>query len=382
MASIDVTILGAGAFGLGIAWACARRGARVRVVDPGGVGAGASGGVVGALAPHVPEAWNEKKAFQFESLDMGEAFWGEVAEVSGLSPGYARTGRLQPLADAAAVSLAQARAGTARALWQGRYAWEVIAAEGAPWEPQSASGMLVRDDLTARIHPRRACAALAGAIRARGGEIVETAEMQGVVVHATGWQGFDALNTAFGRQVGVGVKGQAALLSYAAPDAPQLFADALHIVPHEDGTVAIGSTTERDFDDPASTDAQLDAVIARARAAFPVLSEAPVIARWAGVRPRARSRAPMLGEHPLHPGQFIANGGFKIGFGMAPKVAEVMADLVLEGRDAIPASFKPGASLPPGQEEAIPRRPDGPQDGQEGASPLGLRPHPRSLRAQ
>ena len=35
-------------------------------------------------------------------------------------------------------------------------------------------------------------------------------------------------------------------------------------------------------------------------------------------------------------GHFIANGGFKIGFGVAPLVAQVMADLVLEGRDRIP----------------------------------------------
>jgi len=75
MASIDVTVFGAGAFGLSVAWCCARRGARVRVVDPGGVGAGASGGIVGALAPHVPEQWNEKKAFQLDSLLMADAFW-------------------------------------------------------------------------------------------------------------------------------------------------------------------------------------------------------------------------------------------------------------------------------------------------------------------
>ena len=78
---------------------------------------------------------------------------------------------------------------------------------------------------------------------------------------------------------------------------------------------------------------------------MPILHGAPVVARWAGVRPRAKSRAPMLGAHPLHPGQFIANGGFKIGFGMAPKVAQVMADLVLEGRCAIPDGFRPEASL-------------------------------------
>ncbi|MEL6841534.1 MAG: FAD-dependent oxidoreductase, partial [Pseudomonadota bacterium] len=76
-------------------------------------------------------------------------------------------------------------------------------------------------------------------------------------------------------------------------------------------------------------------------AAFPVLAGAEVIERWAGVRPRAKSRAPVLGAHPQRPGQFIANGGFKIGFGMAPKVGEVMADLVLDGRDTIPDGFRP-----------------------------------------
>ncbi|MGB5066218.1 MAG: FAD-dependent oxidoreductase, partial [Albidovulum sp.] len=64
------------------------------------------------------------------------------------------------------------------------------------------------------------------------------------------------------------------------------------------------------------------------------------IERWAGVRPRAKTRAPMLGGWPGRPGHFIANGGFKIGFGMAPKVAAVMADLVLEGHDRIPDGFR------------------------------------------
>jgi glycine/D-amino acid oxidase-like deaminating enzyme len=37
---------------------------------------------------------------------------------------------------------------------------------------------------------------------------------------------------------------------------------------------------------------------------------------------------------------FIANGGFKIGFGMALGVAEVMADLVVDGIDRIPDDFR------------------------------------------
>ncbi len=344
---VDVTVRGAGVFGLSIAWVCARRGARVQVIDPYGPGAGASGGLVGALAPHVPENWNAKKAFQFDSLILAEPFWTEVEATGGVSSGYGRTGRLQPIADDRALELARDREVTAAELWQGKARWQVRPeTELAPWAPPSATGYLIHDTLSARMHPRRACAALAAALRTLGVDILIEGADRGQVIHATGATGLAELNTHFGKTVGGAIKGQAALLRFdAGADVPQIFADAVHIVPHADGTLAIGSTSEREFEDPTDTDAQLDTVIERALAAMPVLHGATVIERWAGLRPRAKSRAPMLGAHPLHPGQFIANGGFKIGFGMAPKVAEVMADLMLEERDTIPGDFRPEVSL-------------------------------------
>ena len=333
MATVDITIMGAGIFGLSVGYACAKRGAKVRVIDPAGVAAGASGGLVGALAPHVPENWNDKKAFQFESLLMAEDFWREVSRISGDKTGYLRAGRLQPLNDDRALALAQERGKSASVLWRGKAVWEVIPARGIPWEPHSATGYLVRDTLSAHLHPRRATTALSRALVALGGEITNQHAPDGQVVWATGWQGLAEVG-------GVGVKGQAALLGIDMRGAPQLFADSLHIIPHLDGTVAIGSTSEREFDDPYATDGQLDDILARAVAAMPVLTGAPVLERWAGVRPRAKSRAPLLGHHPARKGEFIANGGFKIGFGMAPKVGEVMADLLLDGTDAIPDGFR------------------------------------------
>ena len=83
MARVDLTVRGAGIFGLSIAFAAARRGARVRVVEAAHVGAGSSGGIVGALSPHVPENWNEKKAFQFDSLLMAQDWWGAVEADAG-----------------------------------------------------------------------------------------------------------------------------------------------------------------------------------------------------------------------------------------------------------------------------------------------------------
>jgi glycine oxidase len=343
MAMADITIRGAGIFGLSIAWACLQKGATVRVIDPYGPGAGASGGIVGALAPHVPENWNAKKAFQFESLLMAQPFWAEVEATGGLTSGYGRTGRLQPIADDHMLSLAQARETTAQELWQGHATWRVIPTTGGAWEPHSPTGFLIHDTLTARMHPRQACAALVAALRDKGAEITIEGPDTGHVLHATGTTGLEELTRHHTRTVGNGVKGQGAVLGYAMPDAPQLFADTIHIVPHADGTTAIGSTSERDYDAPHTTDAQLNGVIARARLAVPALAKAKVVERWAGVRPRSRSRAPMLGAHPLYPGHFIANGGFKIGFGMAPKVGQVMADLMLDGADHIPPDFRPEA---------------------------------------
>ncbi|MCA0273269.1 MAG: FAD-binding oxidoreductase [Proteobacteria bacterium] len=349
MATADVTVMGAGIFGLAIAWECTRRGARVSVLERARIGSGSSGGIVGALAPHVPEQWNPKKQFQLESLLMAQDFWAGVRAAGGADPGYARTGRVQPVADAAALDLARARGLGAADLWRGEAVWEVVPVADDGWQPASASGFLIRDTLSARLHPRQAARALVAAIRARGGSVTEGVEVPtgaGPVVWATGAAGLSALGADLGRDVGGAVKGQAALFACPGFEAqPQLFVDGIHIVPHGDGTVAVGSTSERSFDAPDTVDARLDPVMAAARAACPALREAAVIERWAGLRPRAKSRAPMLGGWPGRQAQFIANGGFKIGFGMAPKVAAVMADLVLEGRDTIPAGFRVEDSL-------------------------------------
>jgi glycine/D-amino acid oxidase-like deaminating enzyme len=162
----------------------------------------------------------------------------------------------------------------------------------------------------------------------------------GRVLWATGVQGLADLGADLGRDMGNGVKGQAALLAADWRAAPQIFAEGLHVVPHADGTVAVGSTSERDFDAPQDTDGQLEALIDRVRALCPDLATAPVIERWAGVRPRSVTRSPILGAWPGRPDWLVLNGGFKIGFGMAPKLAELAARLILDAEDAVPKGFR------------------------------------------
>ena len=330
--AVDATVRGAGVMGLACAFALASRGARVRVIDPGGIGAGASGGVVGALSPHAPEGWDEGKALQLASLRMAEGFWAAVRDAGGAEPGYARTGRLMPVADEKGLEAARRREVAARELWGGAAEWRVEPVRGG-WGPVSGSGLWVRDTLAARVAPRRALAALAAAIRAQGGEVVQEGSEEGAVIDATGVAGLGG-----GR--GGGVKGQAALLRLPGVEGePQVYAGGIYVVPHADGTVAVGSTAEKEWGDPVATDDKLEAVLAKARALVPALGDAPVVERWAGVRPRAASGTLWLGPDPDRPGRFVANGGFRTGIGMAPLAAQFMADLVLEGRDAIPQAF-------------------------------------------
>ena len=340
----QITVMGAGIFGLTAAWVMARRGATVTVIERERIGAGSSGGIVGALAPHVPENWNTKKAFQLESLLMAEGFWADVSDLGGIDAGYARLGRVQPIADGPALDRARERAAGAEALWQGRADWRVMrVAETPGLTLGSPTGWAIHDTLSARLLPRAAAAALVAGLQRMGARFV-TGDIPPKdaqrVLWATGVQGLADLGTALGQTMGGAVKGQAALFDADHRAAPQLFVDGLHIVPHGDGTTAVGSTSERHFAHASHTDEQLETLIGRARAACPELADAPVIERWAGLRPRSPSRAPMLGEWPGRPGHYVLNGGFKIGFGMAPKLAHLAADLLLDGRDAVPEGFR------------------------------------------
>ena len=68
---------------------------------------------------------------------------------------------------------------------------------------------------------------------------------------------------------------------------------------------------------------------------------------WAGggaisarcLRPRAASRGPLIGAWPKRAGHYVANGGFKIGFGTAIETARLICDLALDGNDTIPTEF-------------------------------------------
>ncbi len=165
----------------------------------------------------------------------------------------------------------------------------------------------------------------------------------GHCIIAAGYRSFpmlQALGAPLAQPLGQPVKGQAALLKGDIdPTLPLLYLDGLYIVPHEGGLAAIGSTSEDRFDDPAATDDQLEELIGRARALAPVLRDAEVIERWAGLRPKAIDRDPMVGPHPDCPRIHALTGGFKVSFGLAHRLAEAAVAGVAGRPAGLPSSF-------------------------------------------
>ena len=350
----DVIVVGGGIWGLSCAYACAQRGQSVALFEAGKVGQGASGGLVGAMAPNVPESWNAMKQFQFDALSSAKEFWAGVDEISGLRSGYGRIGRLVPITSERDRVLAEERAINVVKFWQGKYQWSVMEKHPLILEPYAPYGV-THDTLSARMYPVHAVASLARACRLSGVEIFENRFVTGVksgitngdwgeafasaIILAGGTDGFALLDLHLGCVTGTGVKGQAALLGCDLGNAPQIYADGVYVIPHEGGVTAVGSTAEKIWDAPSAVDEKLEIVIERARAIFPALGCAPVLTRWAGVRPKARRRYPMLGPVPSLSGVFSAMGAYTIGFGIAHAVGDVLANFASGDTYDLPKNF-------------------------------------------
>ncbi|TCL74631.1 FAD-binding oxidoreductase [Rhizobium sp. BK251] len=367
--SIDLLIVGGGIMGLWAAVHAERAGLNTVLFDAAALGSGASGGLLGALMPHMPDRWSEKKQFQFEALVSLEAEIAALEAATGLSAGYRRSGRIVPLPKPHLRRIAEGHSRDAEAHWrhgERRFHWHLRdeAPVGEWVDPASGESGFVHDTLAARVAPRSLTAVLAAFLRnARHVRIVEGTEVlaldagQGIArtstgdirfgrcIVAAGYRSFpllDAMTPGLQVPLGQPVKGQAALLKAEVdPDLPVMFRDGLYIVPHEGGHVAVGSTSEDSFAEPFTTDERLDALVAAARALAPCLGHATVVERWAGLRPKAIDRDPMVGPHPDNPGLIALTGGFKVSFGLAHRLAAAAIGLARDEPDAValPRSF-------------------------------------------
>ncbi|MBA3039094.1 MAG: FAD-binding oxidoreductase [Alphaproteobacteria bacterium] len=343
-------IAGGGVMGLWAALKAERLGIDTLLVDAGRLAEGASGGLLGALMPHMPDKWNDKKQFQFDALLSLEDEVCALEAETGRSAGYRRSGRLIPLPKPHLRTIAERHEREALVNWRAgdrSFRWNAIDVSpfGPDWPTPEVKGAgLVHDTFAARVSPRGLTGMLVERLRrAKNVRIVEgcgVERIEGTMARLTdgtsiafghcivsaGHRSFpllEMLGPPLSRPLGQPVKGQAALMKGEIdPDLPLLYLDGLYIVPHEGGLAAIGSTSEDRFDEPFTTDGQIEDLIARARLLAPVLKSSEVVERWAGLRPKAIDRDPMVGPHPDNARVVALTGGFKVSFGMAHRLAE------------------------------------------------------------
>lgn len=367
--SVDLLIVGGGVMGLWASVKAERLGLKTLLIEQNRVGHGASGGLIGALMAHMPDKWSEKKQFQFDALVALEAEVAELEAATGLSAGYRRCGRIIPLPKPHLRDIALRHEQDAKINWSrdGRqFHWHVLDAPpvaGYLADTPMAGGF-VHDTLAGRMSPRSMGRALSGFLKtAKNVTVVEGVGVNsldpnlaqatlstgetvsfGHVIVSAGYQSFpllqQSLNLADAAPLGQPVKGQSALMKADIdPAMPVVFLGGLYVVPHDDGMVAIGSTSEENFAEPSTTDAQLDVLIDKVRQLVPALENAEVVERWAGLRPKAIDRDPMVGSLPDHPRLVALTGGFKVSFGLAHRLADAALSVVQGVEPELPKSF-------------------------------------------
>lgn len=362
--SYDLVVIGGGIFGLWVAKHAVDRGLRVMVAEKEHIGAGASGGLLGALMPYLPTGWKEKKQFQFDALSELPTLVKLLEEETGLSTGYGQVGRLMPIRTDHFVKTADDLAKASKEMWhQGGLAFDFAPHQDHRFEnwlsPDHAPLGYVLDTLAARVHPRNYLKVLAQYLESRatiqtgfafekfedgvasfnqGRETVST----GSLVLAQGYQTFSYLEQTHNIDIGTGIKGQAAHFELQVEAGmPVVYDDGVYIVPHDNGTCAVGSTAEKTWSNPTQPDLSVTDFIDKAFMICPRLKDARLIERWAGVRPKCYERESVIGQLFDDQPIYLATGGFKISFGLAHRLSEALVDEIVgrESRINLPSVF-------------------------------------------
>ncbi|MEJ8473837.1 NAD(P)/FAD-dependent oxidoreductase [Roseibium algae] len=364
----DLAIVGGGIFGLSIAYKALKAGLSVVLIERDKVGAGSSGGVLGALMPHMPARWNPKKEFQFQALHQLEAYARGLEAETGIATGYRRCGRILPLTTQDKLDHHMERAEEALERWNPAdtgFSYQVEpAGSRSDWlNGASAPFGIVYETLAARIAPRDYLAALAAYVREKG-RLIEGTRFEGYaedtgalsvsdatgqissdrLVLASGPAAFAQIEALTGQMIGRGEKGQALLLEGAGlEEKPAIYCDGLYVVPHDDGTVAVGSTSDRHYETTEVDPVRTQDLITRATAFCPALEGREVLTVWAGIRPRCSKRDALVGLLPGTDRTYVATGGYKISFGIAHLIADA---LVGELTGSVPQVPLPPSYLP------------------------------------
>ena len=341
-------IVGGGVIGCAIAHEVRKRGGSVLVLERQRVGAGASYGAGGMLAPQVeasgPGAFLE---LGLRSRDLFAEWQAELATPFDLD----LSGILRVAHTEKAAAELRRRAEWQRGLGLGaRLCDPGEVTDLCPGLAPALCGLWVPDG---QVSAHRLTLALASGAAQRGAVIRE-----GVVVTAVRTGGVDTSEgrmtagqvvVAAGAWTGLltgspvrPVKGQRLLLSQSGNGVGlTVFGDQCYLVPKAGGHVLVGATDEpgAGFDTRVTADA-VGRLARAASALLPALGQAELVETWAGLRPATPDRLPLLGRLPGFEGVWLATGHYRNGILLAPLTGRLMAEAVLHG-GALPGGCAP-----------------------------------------
>lgn len=355
----DVVIVGAGVIGHSVAYQVkkARPDWRMVVLGDPMHSLAASRAAAGMLAPFC-ECWEANRFFRFcrESLDKYPAFVREVSAVSGVGVFLSMAGSLMPensvgaqwderlrffrdenvphevwTAQAVREKLPHLSPEVGRVIWVG---------EG------QVNNRQLHDALT--VASQKLGVTVQGAnvtgFRHDGSEVFAAVTDQGeipgkrFVLAAGSWS--PQLATVLGVSLPVKpIKGQMCRV-----DADDRVLDytihgmCTYIAPWRQGNgFVLGSTMEDKGFDGLIEDETIQGLIDRAAEILPAVRNAPLIETWAGLRPAAEDRMPVMGASSKFRNLFYSTGHFRNGILQTPNQADYMAGVITgEARELYP----------------------------------------------
>jgi glycine oxidase len=354
----DVLIVGGGIIGSAVAYSLSLGGARVLLLEREHLAAGASGVAAGMLAPQVEAPFDDPF---FELTLKGRAEHAPLAanllEDVGLDVEYRATGIVRVARDEAERTELRRRQSwqSARGL---RATWlepgelgEIEPLLGGVVGRMLAGGVWLPDE--GQVRGSRLVQALAAASVKRGARIHEGSWATALVVAGdritgvrtpTGTLSAPTVVLAAGvwspdltREIGlslpvVPVKGQ--IITLRALNRPLqhvIWSGECYLVPKVGGEVILGATVEEGNYDRRPTLAGIGALSEAALEFLPWAGQLLVEGIWAGLRPAAPDRFPIVGRAPGFSNLILATAHFRNGILLGPLTGRWVSQLIFEG---------------------------------------------------
>lgn len=318
-----------------------------------GAASGAAGGMLSPLG-EAPEPGPFLR-LATRSLEMYPAFVSSLEEETGVPIELRRAGKLLLALDEAQEERLRRRMG-----------WQAAKGHDVEWiaphevrDMEPAASAEVRGALHLRgegsVDNRRLLEALQAAVEAAGGRLRSGASVEEilhergrttgvrlvggervaaerVVIAAGAWS---ARLGGLPRKLPVRpVRGQ--MVAVAADDRIRrtVSSGEVYLVPRGEGTslpgVWIGATQEEAGFEAVTTASGVRELLDGAVRAVPSLGEAPLVGRWAGLRPGTPDDRPVIGPDPEVEGLLYATGHFRNGILLAPLTGAIVGALCLD----------------------------------------------------